>query len=83
MEKVHIIRVIMAKMIEYVKIFDDNKSMSFHINDDKLLEKYKNIGSKIEELKGDWLTILPVHDDRYIKTKTKTYNKKINTDFCN
>ena len=43
----------MPKMIEYIKIFDDNKLMSFHINDDKLLEKYKIIWSKIEELKGD------------------------------
>ena len=62
----------MPKMSEYVKFLNDNKLMSFHVDDDKLLEKYKNIWRRIEEFKGVELTILPVHDDRYIKTKTKT-----------
>ena len=46
--------------------------MSFHVDDDKLLEKYKNIWRRTEQFKGVGLTILPVHDDKYIKTKTKT-----------
>ena len=37
---------IISKMSEYVKIFKvkdkSNKFMSFHINDEKLLEKYKD-----------------------------------------
>ena len=37
--------------------------MSFHINNEKLLEK------QIEELKNIELNALPVYGDRYIKTK--------------
>ena len=64
--------VLMPKMSEYVKFFDDNKLMSFHVDANKLLEKYKNIWRRTEVFKGVGLTILPVHDDKYIKTKTKT-----------
>ena len=45
----------MTKMSGYVKTFkvEDkiNKLMSFQINDKKLLEKYKAIWTKIEDLK--------------------------------
>ena len=43
--------------------------MSFPINDKKLLEKYKTIWIKIEDLKNIELNALPVYDDRYIKIK--------------
>ena len=46
---------IIPKMNRYVKTFkvEDkvNKLMSFHIDDEKLLEKYKAIWTKIEEVK--------------------------------
>ena len=56
--------------------------MSFRINDEKLLEKYKAIWTKIEDLKYIELNALPVYDDRYIKTKIKTYGDKVYTNFC-
>ena len=37
--------------------------MSFHINDEKLLEKYKAIWTKIEDLKNIKLNALPDYDD--------------------
>ena len=42
---------ILPKMSGYVKTFKDktNKFMSFGIDDDNLLEKYKTISSRIEE----------------------------------
>ena len=43
--------------------------MSFRIDDEKLLERYKAILTKIEYLKNIELNALPVYDDRYIKTK--------------
>ena len=43
--------------------------MSFHIDDEELLEKYKVIWTKIEDLKNVTLNISPVHDDRFIKPK--------------
>ena len=67
-------------MSGYIKIFKvkdgdedkNNKLMSFRTDDEKLLEKYKAILTKIEEMKNIELNALPVYDDRYIKTKTTT-----------
>ena len=42
--------------------------MSFHRDDEKLLEKYKAIWIKIEDFKNNKLNALPIYDDRYIKT---------------
>ena len=53
--------------------------MSFHINDEKLLEKYKSICAKIEDLKHFELDALLVYDDRNIKTKIQTYDDKVYT----
>ena len=71
----------------YVRTFMDkdknksNKLKSFRIDDDTLLEKYKTIWAKIEDLKNIELNALPVYDDRYIKTKIKTYVSKVYTNF--
>ena len=72
-------------MSRYVKTFKvkdgdkdkNNKLMSFCIDDEKLIEKYKAILIKIEDLKNIKLNALPVYDDRYIKAKTKTYGDKV------
>ena len=42
--------------------------MFFRIDDEKLLEKYKTIWTKIEDLKN----IEPLSNDTYIKTKSKS-----------
>ena len=67
----------MPKMGEYVKTFkvkeEGNKLMRFRIGDEKLLEKFKAIWNKIDDLKNIKLNTLPVYDDRYIKTKIKTW----------
>ena len=59
-------------MSGYVKTFKvkdgdkdkNNKLMSFRIDDEKLLEKYKAIWTKIEYLKNIELNALQVFDDR-------------------
>ena len=64
-------------MSGYVKTFkvkqiDEDKNnifMTFRTEDEKLLEKYKTIWTKIEELKNIDLYVLPVYYDRYIKPK--------------
>ena len=75
---------ILPKMSEYFKNCRDksNKLMSFHIDDEKLLEKYRTILTKIEDLKNIELNALPVYGDRYIKTKIRTYGNKVYTNFC-
>ena len=80
---------IMPKMSGYVKTFKvkdgdkdkNNKLMSFHIDDEKLLEKHKAISTKIEDLKNIKLNPLLVYVDRYIETKIRTYGDKIYTNF--
>ena len=75
-------------MSGYVKTFkvkdgDKDKNnilISFRI-DDKLLEKCKAIWTKIEDLTNIELNTLPVYDDRYIKTKIRTYGGKVYTNF--
>ena len=58
----------MPKMSGYVKTFEvkeeKNKFISFHIDDEKPLEKYKVIWTKIEDLKNIKLNALPVYDDK-------------------
>ena len=73
---------ILPKISGYVKTFKDNnnKLMQVHIDDNKLLEKYKIIWTKMEDLKNIELDDLPVYDDRYIKTKIRAYDK-VNTNF--
>ena len=73
-------------MSGYVNIFkiEDkiNKLMCFRIDDEKLLEKYKAIWTEIENLKYIELGALPVDDNSDIKSKIRTYNDKIYSNFC-
>ena len=76
-------------MSEYVKIFKvkdgdqdkNNKLISFRLDNEKLLEKYRPIWTKIEDLKNTNLNALPVYDDRYIKSKIRTYGDKVYNNF--
>ena len=76
---------IIPKMSGYFKTFKvkerDNKLMSFRMDDEKLLEKYKAIWTKVENFKNIELNALPVYDDRYIKTKKRTYDDNVYTNF--
>ena len=57
----------------------NNNLMSFCIYDEKLLETYKAIWTKIEDLKDIELNALPVYDDRY--RKIRSYGDKVYTKF--
>ena len=59
----------------------NSKLMFFRIDDEKLLEKYKAIWTKIEDLSIK-LNALPVYDGRYIKTKIKPFGDKVYANFC-
>ena len=56
--------------------------ISFRIDDEKLIEKYKAIWTKIQDLKIIELNALSIYDDKYIKTKIRTYGDKVYTNFC-
>ena len=63
---------ILLKMSRYVKTFKDkggdknknDKLVFLRIDDNKLLEIYKAISTKIEDLKNTELNALPVYHDR-------------------
>ena len=51
--------------------------MSFRIDHGKLFQKYKSMWTKIEYLKKNIeLNSLSVYDERYIKTKMRTFGIK-------
>ena len=67
----------------YVKHFDSNKTMYFKVGDNKLLKKYNKIWEKISNLMNIEFDSEPVYgdNDKYIKTKIKMYEDRVNTNF--
>ena len=51
------------------------------VEDEKLLKKYNEIWSQIKNTKK--FDKGPVFDDKYLRTKTKSYNEKTTTNFKN
>ena len=70
-------------MIGYVQRFDSNKTMFFKVIDNKLLKKYTKIWEKVSSLMNIEFDSEPVYgdNDKYIKTKIKSYGDKVNTNF--
>ena len=69
------------QMIGYVKCFDDSKTMSFPVDDKELLKEYTKVWEKSRDLIGKKFDSEPVYGDKYIKTKIKSYNNDIRTNF--
>ena len=70
-------------MSGYIKYFDDGgKNMSLKIEDDNVLVKNNQICKKIKNMPGMKFHSQPVYDEKYIKTKVKTFNKVVHTIFC-
>ena len=70
----------------YINKFDKNKiTMSLMVKDKQLLKNYNKIWKKIEKLmKIDFNTKTTYgDDDKYIKTRIKTYKDSITTNFYN
>ena len=71
----------------YINKFDKNKiTMSLMIKDKQLLKNYNKIWKKIERLMSidfESETTYGDDDDKYIKTKIKTYKDSITTNFYN
>ena len=69
----------LPKMSWYVQTFKgkNKKLMSFCIDDEKLVVMYKTIWAKIENFKNIELNVLAVYENRYLKTKIRTYGEKV------
>ena len=72
-------------MTGYVRKINENLAMSFRVKDKQLLKNYNKIWEKVEKLMKIDFESKPVYgnDDKYIKTKIKTYEKSIITNFHN
>ena len=81
-------------MTGYINEFDEDKNenknkntiaMSLKVNDKELFKNHNKIWKKIERLMSIDFDSKPVYanDDKYIKTKIKTYKDSINTNFRN
>ena len=74
---------ISPQMSGYIKYFENgsSKNMSSKIENDDIYVKYNQIWDKIKELFGVKFYSEPIYDDKYIKTKAKTFSNVINTLF--
>ena len=75
----------LPQMTGYARKFNENATMSFIVKDKKLLKKYTKIWETIEGLMKINFESKPVYgdEDKYIKTKIKTYADSIITNFYN
>ena len=75
----------LPQMTGYISKFNENLTMSFRVKDKQLLKNYNKIWEKVEKLMKIDFESKPVYgdDDKYIKTKIKTYEKSIITNFHN
>ena len=75
----------LPQMTWYVRKFNENLTMSFRVKDKQPLKNYNEIWEKVEKLMKTDFESKPVYgdDDKYIKTKIKTYEKSIITNFHN
>ena len=66
-----------------VKHFDSTKTMSFKVSDNKLLKKYSKMCERVNNSMNIKFDSEPVYgdNDKYIKTKIKSYEDKISTNF--
>ena len=73
----------LPQMIGYAKYFDNNKTMSFKVTDNNLLEKYTEIWRSVSNLMNIEFDCELVYGDidKYLKTKIKMYEDKVNTNF--
>ena len=69
-------------MSGYMKYFDNGgKSISFKTEDESVYLKYTEMWNKFKKSLNARFHSQPVYDDKYIKTKVKTFSNMINTLF--
>ena len=75
----------LPQMTGYVRKFDENVTMSFIVKNKQIFQKYTKIWETIERLMKINFESKPVYgdEDKYIKTKIKTYPDSIITNFHN
>ena len=70
-------------MKAYIRDFNEANYMSFLTKDDELLEKYNEIWEKVENSIMKGFDNEPVYNEKYLKSKIKSYNGRIKANFDN
>ena len=75
----------LPQIIDYAKKLEFNSTMSFKISDKELLKKFDQMWKTIEKLLKIKFDSKPIYgdDEKYIKTKIKTYGDSVITNFHN
>ena len=75
----------LPQMTGYAKKYEFNSTMSFKISDKELLKKFDQMWKTIEKLLKIKFDSKPIYgdDEKYIKTKIKTYGDSVITNFHN
>ena len=75
--------IIFFQIIGFVKKFDNKKTMSFKVTDNKLSKRTPKYGKKVKNLLNIKIDSEPVYgnNDEYIITNIKIYRDKVNTNF--
>ena len=63
--------IILPQMSEYIKYFENSKSMSFLIKDDEVWDKYNKIWDLIKDKLGNKFHSEPVYKYKYLKAKLR------------
>ena len=75
--------IILPQMSGYIKYFNNGgKNMSFKSEDESVYPKYTEIWNKIIKSLNTIFHSQPIYDEKYIKTKVKTFSSIINTLFA-
>ena len=74
-DKIRPLFIILLQMSGYIKYFENGgKKISFKIEDESVYLKYSEIWNKIKSILDVKLHSQLIYDDKYIKTKVKTFN---------
>ena len=76
---IRLLCIILPQMSGYIRYFDNGgKNMSFKFEDESVYLKYSEIWNNIKKLLSIRFHSQPTYNDKYIKTKVKTFSSMIN-----
>ena len=76
------LQLFLSKIIGYLNYFKDGGRNIFTDNNE-FLKRYTAIWEKISDLVNKKFDSDPIHNNKYINTKIRSYNNDIKTNFCN
>ena len=80
-ENVKPLYIVLPQLSGLIKYFENNKKIMSFLADDDLIFKYNKIWKKIKKLLGVEFDSQPVYDEKYIKTRVKTFEDKVITKY--